>query len=75
METKSPIALTKLINEIGKGLNRASLNEVVSVDGLSEEDVTIITANYRDRYEVRKGQVIDGRTSDSSYCLHIRRTK
>jgi hypothetical protein len=73
METKSPALLINLINGIGSGLAKASLNEVVSVDGLSEEDVTIITAAYRDKYEVRKGQIIDGKTLDSSYCLHIRR--
>jgi len=77
--------LIQLITEIDKGLAKASKGNVVSVDRLSEEESTFLYSRYLDKgieiikgegekkYDIRKGQIIDGQTSDSSYCLHIRR--
>jgi len=74
--------LVKLISQIDKELAKAAPKDVVSVDWLNEEDVDSLYLKYANEkregrydttYEVRKGQIINGRTLDSSYCIHIRR--
>jgi len=83
MERKLSDDLIKLITKIDTGLAKASPREVVTVDWLSEEDADSLYLKYSDqakeegsyklKYEVLRGQIINGKTSDSSYCLHIRR--